>query len=417
MTEKVEIEMDLTTPEPTKKELESMREKVAKFEQEVIASHNMRFANANPDPIKIVYCMNFYNERIPQVLNCLERALPYVDRVVLVYDQTVDPDVDLTAISIALIDLGFSQQDVSKIEYIYRKWDDHFSRQRNAYLGFDPPHINEGEWVIVSDPDELFCEEFLKDMHMIFEDAEKAGINQLGINSHDVTTQLDGKVETVVSDWFKQLIFKFEEGVRYVGCVHETLLPGVTGWRPGNLDKRYFYEHIKSMLEIKERGARNVFCGGGGNNVKDKNPMYVEWHKISDRIGIGADWPRMREYMREGCIDDELKRLIIDHRNDSGWDYQNESRDPFIWYKALHPLELEGYESKPEPPSKGSPPEVMSYVESQYKEILGRDADTKGKQAYTDAILRGVIPREDIPKILMNSEEYKQKHTNKEGGE
>jgi hypothetical protein len=71
---------------------------------------------------------------------------------------------------------------------------------------------------------------------------------------------------------------------------------------------------------------------------------------------------------------------------------------------------MEGWESKPEPPSRGSPPEVMSFVEEQYKQVLGRHADTVGKQNYTDAILRGVIKREDLPAILRNSEEYKEKH-------
>ena len=163
------------------------------------------------------------------------------------------------------------------------------------------------------------------------------------------------------------------------------------------------------MLEVRERGARNVYCGGGGNNVLDKNPMYIAWHRIADILGI-TDWPSMRDYMRKGNIDEGLKLLLIEHRNDSGWDYQNESRDPFIWYKALFPEEMKNWESQPEPPAQGSPPEVMAFVEQQYKAILNRDADTAGKTAYTDAILRGVIPREGLAQILMNSDEYKQKH-------
>jgi hypothetical protein len=223
------------------------------------------------------------------------------------------------------------------------------------------------------------------------------------------TVENNPYTEKTISNWYKQLIFKFEEGVRYVGCVHETLLPGLHGWRSANLDPRYYYDHEKNMIEIKERGARNIFAGGGGINVLDRNPMYVEWHKIADRLGI-KDWPQMRAYIRKGNIDPELKQLFIKYRNSSGWDYENESRDPFLWYKALFPVEMEGWESKPEPPSRGSPPEVMSFVEEQYKQVLGRHADTVGKQNYTDAILRGVIKREDLPAILRNSEEYKEKH-------
>jgi len=402
---KTEIEIDFSQEKPTEKELQQLHQKTREFQQEVTAQLYRQYGNSSPKPIKIVYAMNFYQERIPQVLTCLKRVLPYIDQAIFVYDQTVDQTQDIAAIETELMDYGLAPRTVANIKWVYREWDDHFSKQRNAYLD----HVPEGAWVIVSDPDELFSETFLTDMREILLEAEKQGINQLGINSHDITTQLDGTVTTSISDWFKQLIFKFDEGVRYVGCVHETLLPGRFGWRPANLDRRYFYEHIKSMLEIRERGARNVFCGGGGNNVLDKNPMYVEWHKIAERIGI-TEWPEMRAYIRYGNIDPELKQLFIDHRNDSGWDFQNESRDPFIWYKALFPQEMEGWESTPEPPAEGSPPEVMAYVEEQYKQVLGRHADTAGKENYTDAILRGVIKREELAKYLMCSEEYKQKH-------
>ena len=381
--------------EISEEEKRKVHEEVAKFQEEILDSWRKPFQNLNPVPVKIVYCMNFYGERVPQVVECLKRVGPYVDRCVLVHDGTVKAsDIDRL--------YKLSQK---KAEFFYRKWDDHFSKQRNVYLD----HVKEGEWVIVSDPDELFSLSFLKDMREILTDAEKQGLNIMGINAHDITTELDGTVMKTVSNWFKQLIFKFDEGVRYVGCVHETLLPGVHGWRSANLDPRYYYEHIKSMIEVKERGARNVFAGGGGNNVLDKNPMYFRWHVWAELHDI-EDWPDMRAYIRKGNIDPDLKQLFIDHRNDSGWDYENESRDPFLWYKALFPEEMKGWDSNPQPPSKGSPPEVMAYVEQQYLEVLGRNADDGGKKAYTEAIVRGAIKREELPSLLMNSDEYKQKH-------
>jgi len=392
-------EMMPAKPETSEEEKRKVYEKVAKLKEEILTSWRQPFQNPNPAPVKIVYCMTFYGERVPQVAKCLRRVAPYVDRCVLVHDGTVkDSDID------KLDKVGHC-----KIEFVYRKWDDHFSKQRNAYLD----HVNEGEWVIVSDPDELFSLSFLKDMRDILTDAEKQGINILGINTHDIRP--DGKVTNTVSSEFKNLIFKFEEGVRYVGCVHETLLPGIHGWRGTNLDPRYYYEHIKSMLEVKERGARNVFVGGGGNNVLDKNPMYVQWHAWAKQHNV-TDWPQMRAYIRVGNIESDLFWLFIDHSNDSGWDWENESRDPFLWYRALFPEEMAGWDLNPRPPSKGSPPEVMAYVEQQYLEVLGRNADDKGKQAYTDAIIRGVFKREDLPGMLMGSQEYKQKHGGAESG-
>lgn len=555
VAEQVEIGEVEITREEREKIATDFKEMVRAFEKE-----HMRVKKKVVEPPKIVYCMAIYEERMEQVLTCLNRVRLCVDRCVIVVDDSVTEKS-----KILLRGWG--------CEIFYRKWDNHFSKQRNEYLN----HVNEGEWVLVSDPDELHSQSLMNDLKTVVTEAEKRGINILGINAHDITTQLNNTVTETVSNWFKQLLFKFEEGVRYVGCVHETLLPGVHGWRAADLDKRYYYEHIKSMVEIKERGARNVFCGGGGNNVIERNPMYVELHGVAERLGL-TDWPALREYIRKGNIDYQLKEIIITHRNDSGWDWENESRDFFLWYSAIHPFEMtraslytdkllnscgipncpleilkqsvntlddttmrrlsqiwslernnlnireDGEEitliksksttediesfikknldnmkettmrsiqkskeeniseerlkllkdletnvngvaikicaflkatieslkeksleisgsvtfqtkksplakckscvltaielfigntvikSTPQPPSKGSPPEVMAYVEEQYLKILGRNADDVGKQGYTEAILQGRMKREELPKILKGSQEHKEKH-------
>lgn len=378
---------------------EKEREKIEKDFKEIIRAfekEHMRVKKEVTEPPKIVYCMAIYGERYIQVLACLNRVRTYVDRCVIVVDDSVTEDE-----KIQLRQWGCSIR--------YRKWDNHFSKQRNEYL----EGVNEGEWVLVSDPDELHSQSLMDDLKKIVTQAEEREINILGINAHDITTELDGTLTETVSNWHKQLLFKFEEGVRYVGVVHETLLPGVHGWRAADLDKHYYYEHIKSMVEIKERGARNVFCGGGGNNVLDKNPMYIELHAWANTHGI-KDWAEIRKLVRfhphHSDQWKELRDIIVKHRNDSGWDWENESRDFFLWCKALHPREFQSWEATPKPPSSGSPPEVMAYVEEQYLKMLGRNADDAGKQDYTQAILQGRIPREGLAKILMESKEYKQKH-------
>jgi len=388
------------TAEATPEELEKVRQQVLAMRLEILSQARKPFQNPNPK-IVIVYCMMFYGDRAAQVKKCIKRVAPYVQRCILVHDGTVR-QTDMEDI------VQLSQQ---KAEFVYRHWEDHFSKERNAYL----EHVNEGEWVLVSDPDELFCLRFLKDVRAILTDAEKLGINILGMNSHDITTELDGRVTKTVSQWYKQLLFKMEEGVRYVNKIHETLLPGLHGWRIENLNpEHYYYSHIKSIVEVKERGARNVFIGGGGLCVQDKNPMYQQWRRWATihlrELGNVDDWTHMRDYIRKGNIDPDLKQIFINHRNDNGWDYENESRDPFLWYKALFPDEMEEWESTPGPPSKGSPPEVIAYVEEQYLKILERPADTMGKQYYTGAIISGIIEREKLPDLLRASDEYQQKH-------
>jgi hypothetical protein len=200
--------------EVTPEELEKVRQQVFAFRQQILSEARKPFQNPNPR-IVIVYCMTFYGERVAQVKRCVKRVAPYVQRCILVHDGTVEAS-DLQ---------GISQLSQGKAEFVYRPWEDNFSKQRNAYL----EHVNEGEWVLVSDPDELFSLRFLKDIRAILTEAEKQGINILGMNSHDITTELDGNVTKTVSQWYKQLVFKMEEGVRYVNKVHETLLPGIHG--------------------------------------------------------------------------------------------------------------------------------------------------------------------------------------------
>jgi len=386
----------MATVNVSEEEKKLVHEKVAKFREEIIASWRKPFQNPNPTNIKTVYCMTFYGEQVTQTAKCLHRVAPYVDRCVLVHDGTPKAsDIDkLYAIT------------GHKAEFIYSRWEDHFSKQRNVYLD----HVEEGEWVIVSDPDELFDETFLKDMRAIFIDAEKEGINSILINSHDITTHQNGQTTKTVSPFFKQLMFKMEEGIRYIGRVHETLLPGLPGWRITNLDPRYYYEHHTTILEENERGARNIFIAGSSNDVRERNPLYVQWRKWAKQHNI-QDWPQMRAYIRVGHIEDDLKQLFIDHRNDSGWEYEDESRKTFFWYKILFPEEMKGWTSNPGPPSKDSPQEVRAYVEQQYLNLLGRKADEKGAQLYVDSIIAGTVKRENLPTILMNSEEYQQKHT------
>jgi len=386
--------------EVTPEELEKIHQQAFALRQEIISQSRKPYKNPNPK-IAIVYCMMFYGERVAQVKKCLKRVAPYVQRCVLVHDGTVEAS-DMEEL------FQLSQQ---KAEFVYRPWEDHFSKARNAYL----EHVNEGEWVLVSDPDELFSLSFLEDIRAILTEAEKQGINILGMNSHDITTELDGRITKTVSQWYKQLVFKMEEGVRYVNKVHETLLPGLHGWRIENLNPQYYYyNHIKNMVEVKERGARNVFIGGGGLCVLEMNPMYQQWHRWATlhlrELGGVADWPHMRAYIRKGNIHPDLKQIFIIHRNDNGWDWENESRDPFLWYKALFPDEMKEWDSNPGPPSKGSPPEVMAFVEEQYLQILGRPADAVGKQHYTGAIVSGIIEREELPAILKASDEYQEKH-------
>ena len=351
----------------------------------------------------IVFCQGSYFERAGQTEVCLKTVHNYVDRIVLIYDETYPQSK-----------IDEWKKAYAKLDAYFDPWKDSMPEMRNTYLS----KLEEGDWALVSDPDEVFDEHFLRNLRLLIENAERNGVNQLLINSHDVDEEEDGTLEEGVSDFFKALLFKIggDAGqVYYMGVglsknVHETLCGN---WRPQVLPKEYFYRHYKKFHEVWERGFRNFWMGGGGNNVGpvlpngQPNKPWFSLRAITDRLGLKR-WGDVREYMRKGNIDEEFKRWLIDNRN---WndvpDMASEIREGFKWYKWLHPEEFAGLNSNPQPPLMGSWGEVRQFVHQCYREVLGRDSDEEGREFYTQAILSGKLKREELPNILRQSQEYK----------
>ncbi|MCW4051226.1 MAG: DUF4214 domain-containing protein [Candidatus Bathyarchaeota archaeon] len=347
----------------------------------------------------IVGCVGLYGERVDQATECIKRLRPHVDRYVVIVDESVTDEQRQK-----LRDLG--------CEVYFHPWEDSMVKMRNQYL----EKCQTDDWIIVHDPDEWFCEKFCEDVREICEKAEKDNLALLLINSHDTTIKEDGSRDESVSDFFKNLIFQKKGGTRYEGVgevkeVHETLIiPGLT--KAVRLPKeKYWYEHTKYWHEVWERAARNVFLAGGGNNVGEKNPSWKPLRDICDELGLDT-WPKAREYFRKGDIDPRLKQWLWDNRFE-GFDFDHEEMEFGRWYfEYLHPEEREFTDPVWEPVHEipiGSPAELMKYVEKTYIELLGRHADQAGKEYYTNAILEGLLRREDLPDIIKQSLEYQQK--------
>lgn len=343
----------------------------------------------------LVACLGLYGERVDQALVGIKRLRPYVDRYVVVADETVTEEQKQQ-----LRDVG--------CEVYTHKWEDSMVKMRNQYLN----KVQTDSWVIVHDPDEWMNDQFCKDARELCKKAEAQDIDLLLINSHDATIKADGSRDESISDFFKNLIFKKRIGTHYEGVgeikeVHETLLiPGIT--KAVRLPKeKYWYEHTKYWWEVWERAARNVFMAGGGNNRGTQNPSWKPLREICDSLGLD-NWTKAREYFRKGNIDPRLKKWLWDNRTE-GWDFMHEMLEFGRWYfEYLHPEEAEGWKPITEVPV-GSPPEVMQYVENTYMKVFGRHADQEGKEAYTAAIVEGRMRREDLAEILKRSPEYVQK--------
>jgi len=353
----------------------------------------------------ISFCQMTYDERLDQTLTCIKRVSPYVDRCVIIVDQSiVDSGVPgstvISQYTSHTVDKMNEINGYNNTTIVFSKWEDLWPKQRNVYLG-----ETRDDWILVSDPDELFCEELMQDVRSIVADVDAKGITQLLVNSHDISHDADGETRTAISTFHKALIFKNTPDVKYTGTVHETLLGN---WKPMALDPKYYYEHSKFYWEVWERAARNVFCGGGGNNSGVANRSWTPLRELCKELEL-YHWAEARAYFRKGKVDPRLIQWLYDNRFD-GTDYEHEMMEFGRWYfEYLHPEE----NTINWAPLKQHTimDRIHQTVYDDYLDILGRHPDPPGLEQYAQALESGALTRVQFRQILRSSDEFIQKFT------
>jgi len=397
-------------PEPTPEEKEKVRKEFAKLVEE--AEQEWRSYMKTHPSKTVMFCQATFDQDYQETLKCVQRVSPHVDCAIIVEDAS------LTAEQKQKLE-AYPNVKVKTVPF-----KDDLPAFRNAYLE-EAKKIDPYGWCLVSDPDELFNEELTKNIRDIVKALEEEGFNMAGINCREAfecvewLDDLDMLKESPSgyrqSTFFKNLLFKLSPNLRYEGIgetrnVHETWYAPDVPWRTVNLDTRFYYEHRKSALKIWRNAARNVFMGGGGDNSGELNPMWKPLRDICDELGVYC-WRDFEAYIQKGRVDERLKKWLVEALQVPATNYGTETRETSKWYWAMHPDEvtpeiLERIKTVPPMPKES---EIEAYVTKCYFDVLGRHPDEKGKRAYTEHILAGRLRKEDLPKILMNSDEYKQK--------
>ena len=152
---------------------------------------------------KVIYGQITYAKEFENTIKCLELVTPYVDWAVIVGDESLTEEMKQKIQSYP--------NAVLKIE----KWEDNFPKHRNHYL--EEAKRLGADWMLVSDSDEFFNEQFLKDLKDIVGRAEEKGCDMCGINCFeqfeavewlddvDMMKEIPGGKE---SDFYKNLLFK-----------------------------------------------------------------------------------------------------------------------------------------------------------------------------------------------------------------
>jgi hypothetical protein len=352
---------------------------------------------------RVAYCQMTYKRDIEDTIQNVVAARQYVDECIVVHDDSLNSE-----------DRRRLREAGASVWYF--KWNDNFPEMRNNYN--DVARSLGCGWVIRSDPDEHFDEHFLKNVKTLVIHAMRAGCNMMCVNSHDISPDDDnGKTLEVpsetISDYYKELCYQLTPDVRYDGVgetknLHESM---VGNFRPAKLPKEFFYRHVKSHREIWAHSFRNLYVGGGGDNIGKLNPYYTELHQVCDELGLKT-WKQLHEYVIAGKISSKLADLIKNHRNDFGHNYDSEARETFkYYYYVLHPEE--NTEHLTVDVNDGGHikrlyrNDTEEFVDGIYKEVLKREADQGGMENYAAMIQRGALSREQLKAILMQSDEYK----------
>jgi len=267
----------------------------------------------------ITFCQMTQN-RLGETIACINRVLNAVDRVVIVDGGSIDDTIFYMR--------NWSERE-PKIEFYLHPWIDNFSAQRNNYLN----RVQDNTWALVSDPDELFAEDTVAALGELIDAAESKNFNMVGFRCRSVTLRGPDKVWENLDDYRKRLLFKKVPGVHYAGNPHENL----SGMPHRIMDTEFIYEHIKQEHVIWHRGARNMFCGGGGPNLGATNPRWVRLREICDGLGIST-WHDFDTYLIAGNVSERIKDWMYEHKDVDGFDGASEHRELWkLYFEIYHP--------------------------------------------------------------------------------
>jgi len=264
--------------------------------------------------------------------------LPYVDTVTVIDGGSVDS-------TIVFMRNWTRQSD--KVRFFLHPWKDDFPGQRNNVLARIGEAASDGDWVLFVDPDEFLEPDTLSKLRDIATVAEgkPEHYTAVGIQCRSESYRGLDRVWDNLDDYRKVLFYRWHSGLHYSHPgekpVHEILDGrGNIYWLGQHPEfPSYIYTHRKQENTIWPRGARNLFCGGGGMNMGSTNHRWVELRTICSSLGVNT-WHQFNAYLLAGNVDSRLKDWMHRHRQESGYDGAGEHREVYkTYYRLYHPEE------------------------------------------------------------------------------
>lgn len=281
---------------------------------------------------KIIFCQMTMN-RLPETRACVEKYLNYVDKVIIVDGGSIDDTIFYFR--------NWAQEE-SKITFQVIPWKDKFYEQRTNYLRLADKFAERGDYLLVSDPDELLEDKTLENLRKVASYLERNNKNVGCFRSHDISLKGPKVVHENIADYWKHLFYKWEPGMYYVGNPHEAMIMP-SGFNAVNFDLTY--THTKQENVTWHRGARNFFVWGVGRDHRaepDKHKMsvWLSMKEVCSAAGAPENWHSFDAYFLRGNVDQRLKNWMISHRSVEGFEFASEAREMYkLYFRIYHPEE------------------------------------------------------------------------------
>jgi hypothetical protein len=188
--------------------------------------------------------------------------------------------------------------------------------------------------VLICDHDEIPTEEMAKKLREIVERSNRGkNFNLVSFDVIDIWTENGRVVSESRSSGGKPLLH-WNVPEPYYGNPHIWLKPNYYPWK--TVHAPYAYKHVKDKSSILPNSVRNIFLGGGGDNVRVGNPLWVELRSLTRELGMDT-WKQFHQYIKRGNID---KRIldVFKKMSEIPWK-DDELKDPLRYYCQLHPKE------------------------------------------------------------------------------
>lgn len=262
-------------------------------------------------------CIMGISSELPMIKESIMNIKNVVDEIHIQSDDFTEEDIE-------------ELKDIDKrINVHIEKWKDDFSDYKNRCYS----HATT-EWCVICDADEIPTKELADNLKDIIEKSNIGNnYDMVAFDVIDVTT-IDDKIVSTNRNKGGKTLLHWNIPSIYTGRLHVWIKEGYYPFKSTCSDTAY--KHIKEKDSILERSARNVWIGGGGDTLEDKNSLWRKLRDVSKELGF-EKWKDFKEYCQKGNIDIRILDIFGGMCNITWKD--EELKDLRKWYIKIHPEE------------------------------------------------------------------------------